>query len=60
MESWSCACKTHGYLKTIVNNLVITCDKTIDMSETIDIVSINLNAGKETFKTDYFVLLNFY
>ena len=63
-QKWSndkcrCECKNPArhHLKSIVDDLVITCDEIIDVS---NIVSINLNYEKATCKMDnYYILLYF-
>ena len=45
----TCACEINRYLKSIVDDLVITCDEVINVSDT---VSTNLDDKKATCQMD--------
>lgn len=51
----TCPCETNRYLKSIADDLIITCDKIIVTSET---VPINLNEKHATYEMKTFYILS--
>ena len=47
------ACEIDTFLKTIVGDLIITCDEIVDTSEN---VSLSFNDKKTANKMDYYIL----
>ena len=49
-------CEINEFLKSIIDDSVITCDEII---HEMDTVSMNLNNIKATYKMDYYIQQNF-